>query len=490
MAKPQPHTPNPTSRPPIVTVMGHVDHGKTSLLDYIRKTRVAAKEHGGITQHIGAYQVTVPGEKGAEHLVTFIDTPGHAAFENMRSRGGQVADIVILVVAANEGLKPQTEESLKHIQKAQVPFIVALNKSDLPDANPDMVKNQLAERGYLTEDRGGQIISLSVSAHTGKGIPELLESLLLVAEMGELSADPKSPMEAVVIESHRDPRRGPIATVIVRNGTLKIRDDIHAEKATGKVKAMFDHLGKPLQQALPSTPALILGFTDVPPIGSIVRAGTAEPELSTPTGPRISPNASRQQSDAPLRVILKADTAGSLEALRHIVPSKVEVVDGSLGSPNENDVHFAKTVNAQIISFNVESSTAVNHSAEIEGVIVRTFTIIYELQEYLEDQLQRAIDPYYNREILGSAEIRAQFTIDKLRIAGCKVLNGEIPTGSQAYITRNEQIIANTKIANLQQGQKKVEQVKKGVEFGATFSPYIDFQIGDGIIAYRELKRI
>lgn len=477
----------PSLRPPIVTVMGHVDHGKTSLLDYIRKTRIADKEHGGITQHIGAYQAVIPGEKGTTKYVTFIDTPGHAAFEKMRSRGGQVADIVVLVIAANEGLKPQTEESLKHIQTAQVPFIVALNKSDLPDANPDLVKNQLAERGYLTEDRGGQIMAIPVSAHTGQGVPELLESLLLVAEMEELTADPNGALQAVVIESHRDPRRGPLATLIIQNGRLQARQEIHADRVGGKVKAMFDHLGKPVTEALPSTPVLILGWDDVPPVGSLIAAGPVG-QIDPIPFRAVSP-ASQNNAASSFKVILKADTAGTLEALEHVVPAGVEILEKNLGAVNENDVLFAKTSNAQIISFNAEVPTRIVRSADTEGVTIQTFNIIYKLQEYLDDQLQRAIDPLYGKEILGQAEIRANFNINKQRIAGGKVISGEITSGGFILHSRNEQIIGSAKVANLQQGPQKVELVKKGNEFGATFSPYVDLQVGDVIIAYRDIKK-
>ncbi len=465
------------NRPPIVTIMGHVDHGKTSLLDYIRKTKVTEKESGGITQHINAYQIDNP-------AITFVDTPGHAAFEKMRARGGQVADLVVLVIAANEGIKPQTEESLQHINQAQVPFLVAINKMDLPGADAQQVKSQLVERGHPTEDQGGKVIAVPVSAVTGQGVDELLQMIALLAETLELKGDPQATLEAVVIESELDNRRGAIANLIVRNGSLKIGQAIHAETITGKIKAMFDYQGRPIKEAGPSQPVQILGFTEVPPVGAQVHSGLpTDLPIVQPSGlPAVPPPTLNQEQKLP--IIVKADVAGSSEAIINSLPKGIQLLAEGVGDISENDILLAKTSGAQVIGFHVSVPKSVTKLAETEEVTVKTFKIIYELFEYLADQYQRLIDPLYGIEVKAKAEILAEFKINKDRIAGGKVAEGELSKDHQVLLLRNGQLVKKTKIKSLRQGKEEVNKVASGAEFGAVFSPYVDFHVGDDIISY------
>lgn len=468
-------------RPPIITIMGHVDHGKTSLLDYIRQTRVAAKEHGGITQHIGAYQAQVVDSDKKPRLITFIDTPGHAAFSQMRSRGGQVADIVILVVAATEGVKPQTKESIEHIQQAQVPFIVALTKSDLPTANSDKVKQELAELGCLVEGYGGDIPCVEVSSITGQGIDILLETLLLVADMLELQADPQAPVSGFIIESAKDPHRGIIATAIITTGTLKIKDTIYASTSVAKVKSLTNHQGKSIQSAPPSSPVQIMGWDSLPQVGSLI--STNQETIHT-----FSEASFAQSSNSLVTCIIKADTQGSLEAIHTILPERINIFSASVGDVTPSDIAMAKGANAFIVTFSVVVPSQVIHVAEAEKVEIKSFKIIYELLTYLDDKVKRAIDPYYDREIVGKAQILAEFKIDKHRIAGCKVTEGEIVDDIQVDLFRNQVFINSSRISSLKQGKTPAAKAILNQEFGCVFSPYVDFRVNDILIAYRPQK--
>ncbi len=468
------------SRPPIVTIMGHVDHGKTSLLDYIRKTKVAQKEHGGITQHIGAYQVEVKDPQHQSHKITFIDTPGHAAFSQMRSRGGKVADIVILVVAATEGVKPQTKESLDHIKQAQVPYIVALTKSDIATANPTRAKQELAEQGCLVEGFGGDIPVVEVSSVSGKGIDTLLETLLLVAQLTDLKADPKSDISGVIIESQKDPHRGIIATAVITEGTLKVRDTIYAHQAQAKVKSLTDHLGKSLKEALPSTPVQIMGWDSIPQVGAV---------LSSTSSQETSPNQSRNEPIKPvLTCIIKADAQGSLEAIQTIIPQGVTIFSSTVGDVTPGDISLAKSAGAFIVAFSVLVPNQVIRVAEAEKVTVKSFNIIYELYEYIDELYNRTIDPYYDRDIIGKADINAEFKIDKHRIAGCKVTEGEILDDIQVDLIRNQTNVGTSRISSLKQAKNPVSKVALNQEFGCVFSPYIDFRVGDNLIAFKPKK--
>jgi translation initiation factor IF-2 len=347
-------------RPPVITIMGHVDHGKTTLLDYIRKTKVAAREAGGITQHIGAYQVSHQGK-----LLTFIDTPGHAAFNKMRERGAKVTDIVVLVVAANDGVKPQTSESIRHIKESKASVVVAINKSDLEGVYPDMVKAQLAEEGILVNGFGGSVDAIEVSAKTGKGVDKLLETLVVMAELDDLKADPTAPLEAVVIESTKDPRRGTVASVIVQQGTLQIRQDLIGEGVAGRVRQLSDENAQSLQQVLPGSPAEIIGLDSVPPVGSYIRDAAEdypeEAELMSDSNSNPFDDVSNNSLAAllneqdKLKLILKADAQGTLEAIRqNLDPESVELLSEGLGQVVEQDVEMAETTGAVIISFHTK----------------------------------------------------------------------------------------------------------------------------------------
>lgn len=386
-------------RSPIVTVMGHVDHGKTSLLDAIRKTNITAEEHGGITQHIGAYQISFKGKK-----ITFIDTPGHVAFGKMRSRGAQVTDLVVLVIAANDGVKPQTKESLQHIKRAGVPFLVAINKIDLAGASSEMVKNQLAEESILVEGYGGDIVCVEVSAKQKKGLDEFLEMILLLNQMKPLEANPDGQLKAVIIESRLDAKQGPLATLLIKNGTLRIGDYLTAENIRGKVKAIRDEKGKKLSQAEPSKPVEILGFKQIPPVGSQVKrvkpdgkkatlkalkkTETTEKKNSQPEADRpLDEVSSEKLSDlsvTKIKIILKADTLGTLEAIQASLPTEVEVIFAGVGAVSESDVLLAIPTKSSIFAFNTKVPLKTVKLAKIERIKIKTYKIIYELLENLE----------------------------------------------------------------------------------------------------------
>ena len=360
------------SRPPIVAVLGHVDHGKTTLLDSIRKTNVVAREHGGITQHIGAYQVDYKGEK-----ITFIDTPGHAAFSKMRSRGAQVTDLVVLVIAADDGIKPQTKESLAHIKQVNVPFLVAINKTDLPQASTDMVKSQLAENNVLVEDYGGDIVCVEVSAKQQKGIDDLLEMIILLSKMGDLKANPFGVFDGVVIDSKLDSQKGPLATVLVKNGTLEIGDKIFADDCMGSVKLMVDEFGKKANKAEPSKPIEVLGFKAVPSVGAKVekkqRFNSDEKIINQKVELKTDDLEENKQSEDGVKIILKTDTVGSLEAIKANLPKEVVIISAETGQINESDILLAQSTKADILGFNVKSSELVKKLSQTEKINIKTY---------------------------------------------------------------------------------------------------------------------
>lgn len=467
-----------SSRPPVVVVLGHVDHGKTSLLDKIRQTNVVAKEFGGITQHIGAYQV-----RG----ITFIDTPGHAAFSEMRSRGAKVADLAVLVIAADEGVKPQTLESLKYIKKAKIPYLVAINKIDKPNIDLEWVKKDMAENDISVEDQGGKIVSVLTSAKTGKGIDELLEMILLVAEMEEIKGDSKAKLEAVIIESKLDKHRGPLATVLVRNGSLEVGEQIEANGAFAKIKAMFDESGQSIKLAGPSKPVEILGFKTVPPIGSLVKR--IEKIVVSPTEQPKPELAKKEETEEDrLCLIIKADVNGSLEAILAGLPKDVEIIDSGVGEVNESDVLLADTTGAEIIAFNVKTSVKVKKLAVTEKVKINDYQIIYKLFEEIEEKVKKLMEPFAGEEILGQAEILKEFEIDKKRVAGCRVTEGEIKKTAKFHLQRSGELIGDCRIKSMKTGKEKIEGAKAGEEFGAILSPSLDFKIGDMLISYRKVE--
>lgn len=471
-------------RPPIVVVLGHVDHGKTSLISQIYQKDLTRKEYGGISQHIGAYQVEFKTSQGKIGKITFIDTPGHVAFSKMRSRGATVADLAVLVVAVDEGVKPQTLESLKHIQEAGIPFLVAINKIDLPGANINWLKNNLAENGILVEGWGGNIVAVPVSAKTGQGIEELLEMILLMGEMNELKADPEGELEAVVIESKLDPKKGPLATVLVRNGNLKIGEEIFTEETKGKIKQMLSDKGERLEVAFPSQPVEVLGFEKVPWVGSKVSKTPLALEKDKESDLFLKPVGSEEEKK--IKIILKSDTRGTLEALLGSFPSEIEILEAGTGEVSESDVLLAKNTGGEIIAFNVKIPARVKKLAEFEQVKIYEYKIIYELLKDIEEKVLKLLEPTIDEEILGEAEILMEFLIKGKRIAGCRVKEGEISKRFPVHLKRAGEIIGDAKITSLKKGKEDVEKVKKGEEFGASLEG-VDFKTGDMILSFKKL---
>ena len=491
-------------RPPVVVVMGHVDHGKTSLLDRIRKTDVARKEKGGITQHIGASQVELPNGK----KITFLDTPGHEAFTTLRARGAKVADIAVLVVAADDGVMPQTIEAINHAKEAKIPIIVAINKIDLPQADPNRVLRELSEHGIVPEDWGGDTPVVLVSAKTGQGIEELLEMITLVAELEELKANPKGRTKAVIIETKLDPKRGPVATAIVQNGTLKVGDIFVAGATYGRVRAMIDDKGRRVKEAPPSTPVEILGFEELPEPGDILivvddekkaktlaeqRKRQKEQEKLKSTALKLEEVFEKIQSGElkELKLIIKADTIGSVEALKKALEElstdkvKVSIIHSGVGAISESDIMLAKASNAIIIGFNTRPNPAARKLLEEEKVDVRTYGVIYDAVEDVKKALEGLLEPEKVEEVLGQAEVRATFKIKKVgTVAGCYVLEGKLVRGEKARLVREGVVIYEGEIESLKRYKEDVKEVPKGYECGVKLKDFNDIKKGDIIECY------
>ena len=494
------------SRPPVVVVMGHVDHGKTSLLDYIKNSRVADREVGGITQHIGAYQVEAEGGSP----ITFLDTPGHAAFTAIRARGARVTDIAVLVVAADDGIMPQTIEAINHAKAADVPIVIAINKMDLPGADPERVKRQLSENELLVEDWGGDIISVNVSARTGEGIDDLLENLQLVAEISELKANPSKQASGVIIEAKLDRKRGPSATVLVTDGTLTVGDHIVAGTASGRVRAMIDDKGRTITRVSPGTPAEILGFGSLPEAGDQLRVVTNEREARAMIGGRERTPGSRPlQSRAlsleevvnrvelgdvkELNLVLKADVQGSLEAIRHSLErlvdedAKVRVLHTAVGAVTESDVLLASASGAVIISFSVNSEPSAERLADRMGVEIRRYNIIYHLTDEIELALHGMLEPVFAEVIVGRAEIREVFGGRRgAQIAGCRVTEGRMVRNGAVRVMRGGENITQTTISSLRHFRDEVNEMNAGTECGITLQGFNEFQAGDILEIHRQ----
>ena len=488
--------PNSTvSRPPIVVIMGHVDHGKTSLLDAIRSADVASKEHGGITQSIGAYQITLPAtpdplrsEASQQPVtITFIDTPGHQAFTKMRSRGAKVADIAILVVAANDSVMPQTIESIKIIKDAKIPYIVAINKVDLPEANIDKVIQDLLRHEVLLENYGGDVPWAKVSALKKTGIKELLDLVYLLWQMQETKSDANAPLEAIVIESKLDKNRGPVASVIVRNGTLKTAEKIYIDGVESKIRGLFDYLQKPIKEAPPGTPVEVIGLSKVPSTGSLI--GTS-PQLAQGASLHISSEVAKSNRTLPsetnrLNIILRADTIGSLEALLASIPENINLIDSGVGQITAKDIITAKTTKSIVLGFNVEIDSTAKSLQESEKVLIRTYKIIYELLEELTDAAAGVLT-LDQEEVLGAGKIIAQFPFEKTRIAGTKVTEGRLARGDTIKILRGEEVVGESKVKSLRVGKDEINKVESGKECGVLFDPQVDFTLSDTIQAYKK----
>ncbi len=494
-----------TSRPPVICVMGHVDHGKTSLLDAIRKTHVIDREAGGITQHIGAYVVNANGQK-----ITFLDTPGHEAFTAMRMRGANSTDIAILVVAADDGVMPQTIEAINHAKAAGIEIIVAVNKIDKPSANIDRVKQELSEYELVPEDWGGSTVFAPVSAKTGEGIDNLLEMILLTADILELKANAKRKARGLVIEAQLDKGRGPVATVLVQKGTLKVGDFIAAGACHGKVRAMIDDKGKRVKDAGPSTPVEILGLNDVPNAGEIFVAPENDKEARNFAATFISQNKVKLLDDTKakmslddlftqikagnlkeLNLIIKADVQGSVEAVKESLLKLtneevvVKVIHGGVGAINESDVILASASNAIIIGFNVRPDATAKTTAENEGVDVRLYSVIYKAIEDVEAAMKGMLDPVFEEKVIGHAEIRQIFKASGVgNIAGSYVLDGVFQRNCSVRISREGNQIFEGKLASLKRFKDDVKEVKTGFECGLVFEEFNDFMELDVVEAY------
>mgnify|MGYP002658245745 CR=1 FL=1 len=494
-------------RPPIVTIMGHVDHGKTTLLDYIRNTHVVDKEFGGITQHIGAYQT-----KYKDELITFIDTPGHAAFTEMRARGASVTDIVIIIVAADDGVKPQTKEAVDHALSANVPIIVAVNKIDKPDANIDRVLTEMAEIGITPEAWGGDTPFINISAHTGEGVELLLETILTIAEVNELKANPNRYAVGAVIESRLDKNVGGVASFLIQNGTLRLGDPIVVGTSYAKVRTMKNDRGESIVLAGPSTPVEITGLTENPSAGDKFMAFETEAEAKAVAQKRhdaAKMNAGKDKKvslddlfasvdagNKEINVVLKADVRGSEEAVKNALEKikekdvSVKVIRSGIGAISESDVVLASASNAIIIGFNVVASNNAKDIAKDNNIDIRLYTIIYKLVEDIEAAINGMLDPEYEEKVLGSAEVRKIFKFSKIgNIAGCYITSGIVKNGAMARVIRDGVVIASDEvIASLQREKDTVKEVKKGFECGITLEKFNDFKEGDTIEAYEMIE--
>lgn len=474
-------------RPPIVVIMGHVDHGKTTLLDYIRKTNIAAKEAGGISQAVGAYEIEHPStSSGQAEKITFIDTPGHEAFSKMRARGGQAADIAILIIAADEGVKKQTKEAHQIIKESKIPFIIAFNKIDKPNADVNRVKNDLYQEEIFLEGAGGNISWKEISAKTGQGVNELLDLILLAAELEELQYDPETPAKGFILESKMDSRRGVAASVIVQNGTLKVGDEITVGATKAKIRSLEDFLGKRIDQAQPSAPVLILGFSDVPEVGTEFTVGGEVVEKEAQSA-QIDRAMSVPDDKKTINLILNASDSGSLEALADVINNlplpeeyKFNIVSQSVGDITDGDVKFAISTEAIIIGFKVKANKAADNLAKDRDVKVMTSEIVYELIKELEEWLNK----FKIETIIGDLEILAVFgkKPGNKQVIGGKVVEGEIRNQAICQIIRNDKELGSGRIINLQQNKKDVSKVEAGNECGLLVQFEDDIRPGDHLV--------
>ncbi len=491
-------------RPPIITIMGHVDHGKTRLLDAIRQTNVMATEAGGITQHIGAYQVEVNGQK-----ITFLDTPGHEAFTAMRARGAQVTDIAILVVAADDGVMPQTLEAIDHARAAGVPIVVAINKIDKPEANPDLVKQQLADAGLVIEEWGGDTVCVPVSAKEKQGISELLENLLVVAEVEDLKANPSQPAAGVVVEAKMDKTKGPLATVLVQTGSLKLGDTIVVGSTWGRVKAMFNDMGKRVKNAEPATPIEILGLNEVPQAGDSLTAVASENQARAliqerQPGIQRGPRAVRLDSlfdqlsagsVKELTIILKTDVQGSIEPVRNSLEQlgtegvKIRIIHSASGNITEGDVMLAIASKGLIIGFGTGCEAGARRLAELKSIDIRNYDVIYHLVDDVEKALKGLLEPEYVEVIEGRAEVRAVFSAGKgKKVAGVYVTEGKVSRNAPVRVWREKQILGESTVSSLKRFKDDAKEVVAGIECGVGIKDFNDLQTGDGLEFFRSEK--
>jgi translation initiation factor IF-2 len=491
------------NRPPVVTILGHVDHGKTSLLDAIRQTDVAAGEAGGITQHIGAYQVEQQGR-----TITFLDTPGHAAFTQMRARGAQGADIVVLVVAADDGVMPQTREAIAHAKAARVPIIVALNKIDKANANPEHVKQQLAEQELVPDDWGGSTMVIPVSAKQKQGIDDLLQAILLVADNTSIKANPAGKVIGTVIEAELDKSRGVMATLLVQNGTLESGKIVVAGAAHGRLRALSDYKGKPVKKATPSTPVAVMGLSDVPSAGDLFEVVNSEREARLIVAERQALAKSRAQvrkkvsledlfasvqsgEARELNLIVKADVQGSLDPIVSELNKLgegeigIKILYAETGNIGDNDVMLASASNAIIIGFNVQADVSARRLAEKEGVDIRLYEIIYRMTEDIEKALNGMLEPETTDKVIGRAQVLAVFTASKFgKVAGCRVIEGELRRNAKVRLYRGTDLVFEGDMGSLRHEKEDVREVRQGYECGVGFKNFSDIQVGDQLVCY------
>ncbi|MEY8309365.1 translation initiation factor IF-2 [Erysipelotrichaceae bacterium 51-3] len=493
-------------RPPVVTIMGHVDHGKTTLLDTIRNAHVVKGEFGGITQHIGAYQASVNGRK-----VTFLDTPGHEAFTAMRARGAQITDIVVLIVAADDGVMPQTKESIDHARAAGVPMVVAVNKIDKPGANPDRVMSELANEGVMPEAWGGDTIFNEISARSGQGVDDLLESLLLVADMQELKANPDVPASGTVIEAKLDKGRGPVATLLIQQGTLKSGDSVVVGSAYGRIRKMTSDKGMELKSAGPSTPVEIIGLNEVPKAGDVfmvydsykraaeIAQSRAQKQIEqerSATSARSLEDMARMISEGDMKeinILIKADVQGSAEAMRASIEKlnvdtvKVNVIRSTVGTITESDIMLASASNAIIYGFNIRPTAAIRKKAEEEGVEIRLHNIIYKALEEIEGLMKGMLAPVYEEVVTGQAEVRQIYKASKVgTIAGCYVTDGVIKRDSRCRLIRDGIVVYTGRLGSLRRFENDVKEVSQGFECGLTIENFNDIKVGDIVEAFED----
>ncbi|RJQ36208.1 translation initiation factor IF-2 [Candidatus Microgenomates bacterium] len=475
-------------RPPIVAILGHVDHGKTTLLDFIRQSNITDREYGGITQKIGAYEITTKFKDYKTNKITFIDTPGHEAFTKLRARGANVADIALLLIDGKDSVMPQTAESISHIKAAKIPFIVVINKIDLPEVNPDKVKNDLLKYEVMTEGKGGDVPVALVSAKTGKGINELLETILFIASDLKLTYDEKNPVQAYIIETKKD-RRGIVASVIIKDGTIKIADTVYVNNQKIKVKSLINDLGKSINQVVPSNPFEILGFNDMPEVGGMIRTVSNDQSPLSNEEPVAEQKALTLEDvlkipvvEKKLPAIIKADSQGSVEAIKNSLKdnTNLNIVLLAVGEINKSDIFLAKATKSIIIGFTVKTSHEAESLAKQEKVIIKSYQIIYELLDEL-NEVANLIKEKEEKEknLKGEAQILANFIIEGEKIFGVNVIKGKINLGDELEAFRKNKPIGKTKLVSLKVRAKSVSEVKKGQEAGMIFGPPLDFLVGD-----------
>lgn len=497
-------------RPPVVVIMGHVDHGKTTLLDYLRKSRIAEKEAGGITQHVGAFEVKTP-----QGTVVFIDTPGHEAFTAIRQRGAKVADIAIIVIAADDGIMPQTDEAIAHAKAAGAKIVFALNKMDLPQADPERVKRQLMERGFVPEEYGGDAIVVPISAKTGQGVQDLLEMILLIAELEDYRADPNAEPKSIILESRLDKQAGIIANMLVQEGTFRVGDYVVAGEVFGRIRAMMDAEGQQRKEAGPGSAVQVLGFQELPHAGDVVEwvpdleaakeiaeerkeERKAKEEAERERRPKTMADLLRtlqEEGKKEVNLILRADTQGSLEAIQHILAKEsteevqINVLLAQVGAPSESDVLLAQTAGAAILAFGVNPAGSVKKAAEQKGVLLKTFRIIYDLIDEVRAMVKGQKEPQYKEEVLGRAEVRAVFRLPMgKQVAGCMVTQGKVARNAEVRVLRKGQEIWKGRMASLKRFKEDVREVAQGYECGIGLEGFDDFQEGDVIEAFQMVE--